>query len=176
MDFEGFLSASGEIRSLSAGGHVFRLGDDDRALYFVRAGLLKAYYVTDDGNEAVKSFIQSGDFIGSLTSAYMRERCSFNLVCLEDCALLAVPFDALYAASRRDIEIAGRVIDFLLGFAMKKERREREFLSLSAEARYRLLLEQSPELLQRVRQKDIARYLGVTPVGLSRIRRRVARA
>ncbi len=43
-----------------------------------------------------------------------------------------------------------------------------EFLTLPAQARYRVLLEQSPELPERVKQKDIARYLGITPVALSR--------
>jgi CRP-like cAMP-binding protein len=81
-------------------------------------------------------------------------------------------FEALYAASRKHVEIAARLVDFLLAFAMKKERREMEFLSLTAEDRYRLLLERAPELEQRVRQKDIARYLGITPVALSRIRAR----
>ena len=45
-----------------------------------------------------------------------------------------------------------------------------EFLSLSAEARYRLLLDRSPELVTRLKQRDIARYLGITPVALRRIR------
>lgn len=82
-------------------------------------------------------------------------------------------FDALYAASQQNVQIASRVLDFLLGFAMKQERREMELLSLSAEDRYRLLIERSPELLDRVKQKDIARYLGITPVALSRIRKRM---
>ena len=57
---------------------------------------------------------------------------------------------------------------------MKKERREREFLTESAEERYRMLLERSPALFDKVTQKDIARYLGITPVALSRIRKRSA--
>jgi hypothetical protein len=57
----------------------------------------------------------------------------------------------------------------------KKERREREFLTESAEARYQMLLEDSPGLFDKVKQKDIARYLGITPVALSRIRGRSGR-
>jgi CRP-like cAMP-binding protein len=176
MDFQSFLAQSGEMVTLQPGEHVFQQGDADRFLYFVRSGLLKAYYITREGKEAVKSFIQPGDFIGSLTSAYKRERCSFNLVCLQPTSLLRVEFDALERHSQQHLVIASHVIDFLLNFSMKKERREMEFLSLSAEERYRLLLERSPELLEQVRQKDIARYLGITPVALSRIRGRVGRS
>jgi CRP-like cAMP-binding protein len=37
-----------------------------------------------------------------------------------------------------------------------------------------LLAEQSPGLIEKVKQKDVARYLGITPVALSRIRARCA--
>ena len=157
---------------MEPGEHVFRQGDSDRRLYLVREGLLKAYYLSDDGKETIKSFILPGDFIGSLTAAYKREACSFNLVCEESSVLVPVDFDAIYRASQDNAAIASGMLDVLLGLAMKKERREMELLCLSAEDRYRQLLERSPDLIERVKQKDIARYLGITPVALSRIRKR----
>ena len=57
---------------------------------------------------------------------------------------------------------------------MKKEIREYELLCLSAEDRYKRLLKHTPDILKLVTQNEIARYLGITPVGLSRIKRRVA--
>ena len=174
MDFSDISGAYGQPVTLQAGRHVFRQGDRDRKLYLVQQGLLKAYYVTDDGKETIKSFILQGDFIGSLTASYKQEACSFNLVCEEQSSLVPMNFDVLYAASRENVAIATRLLDILLGLAMKKERREMELLCLSAEERYRQLRERSPELLERVKQKDIARYLGITPVALSRIRKRLA--
>ena len=173
MDFSAFIEDHGELLVMQAGTHVFRQGDQNRMVYLVREGLLKAYYMSDDGKEAIKSFIMPGDFIGSLTATYKKGTCSFSLVCQEPSTLLQVDFEALLAASRQHVEIASSLLEFLLGFAMKKERREMELLSLSAEDRYRLLVERSPELLEHVKQKDIARYLGITPVALSRIRKRI---
>jgi hypothetical protein len=46
------------------------------------------------------------------------------------------------------------------------------FTVLSPEQRYKTLLEESPELIQRVPQKYLASYLGITTVSLSRIRNR----
>ena len=54
-----------------------------------------------------------------------------------------------------------------------QERRERELLTLNAEERYRLLVQERPELVSLVPQKDLARYIGVTPVAMSRIVSRV---
>ena len=77
------------------------------------------------------------------------------------------------SAVRTDLPFASAVVDLLLEFGMKKERREKELLTESAEARYRLLQEASPGLPAKVKQKDLARYLGITPVALSRIRARL---
>jgi len=173
MNFFDFLQKEGKRVVKAQYEHVFMQGAPDRSLYFVQSGLLKAYYTAEDGKEFVKSFLLPQDIIGSLTSAYSEKSCSFSLVCLAPTELLEVPFRTLYEYSRSDHDIANEMIELLLRFAMKKERREFEFLCLSAEERYCLLAETSPILLEKVTQNDIARYLGVTPVALSRIKKRV---
>ena len=57
--------------------------------------------------------------------------------------------------------------------ATRKERREWELLTLGPEARYISFKNDYPELERRIPQKDLARHLGLTPVGLNRIVRRV---
>ena len=59
--------------------------------------------------------------------------------------------------------------------AARKEARERELLTLGAEARYRAFCADEPLLARRIPQKDLARHLGLTPVGLNRIAMRVRR-
>ena len=46
-------------------------------------------------------------------------------------------------------------------------------LTLSPTERYRAFLRHSPGVAERVLQRDLARYLGVTPVSLSRLKARV---
>lgn len=173
MHFNEFISKHGIPLSKSAGDHVFRQGDNDQSLYVVKSGLLKAYYLSNEGKENIKSFIEPGDNIGSLLAAHRNGSCRFSLLCLKSCELIKVDFRAIYQASLTDIEMATAVGKFLLAFAMKKEHREYELLCLSAEERYRILLCDKPELIALVTQNDLARYLGVTPVSLSRIKQRI---
>ena len=154
------------------GDFLLRQGEVDRSIFVVISGLLKAYYTTLDGKELIKSFIQPGEFIGSLIACHTGEASTFNLVCLEDTALRRVPFEELQGGVTAKPEIAGTVINSLIELAIKKERREYEFLCLSAPERYKLLKARNPELVERVTQNDIARYLGITPVALSRIKQR----
>ena len=163
----------GEVVEFDKGDVVFRQGDDSDSLYYIRTGLLKACYVTENGREYVKSFLKEADTIGSLTALMSEGRCSFTLICLEPSSLIRVPFADVLKLAEVDLGVANAVIRLLAGLAIKKERREYEFLCLSAEERFRILKETTPELLERVTQNDIARYLGITPVALSRIRSRM---
>jgi CRP-like cAMP-binding protein len=65
----------------------------------------------------------------------------------------------------------------LLIFARRKEKREREreLLTLRPEQRYRAFMAETPGLEERIPQRDLARHLGLTPVGLNRIVARVKR-
>jgi CRP-like cAMP-binding protein len=56
---------------------------------------------------------------------------------------------------------------------LAQNRRILNNISMSGEQRYAALLKQYPDLLQRVPQKYIASYLGITPVFLSQIRARL---
>lgn len=173
MNFHEFLQVEGIQVEKKKNEHVFRQGDLDRNLYFIQSGLLKAYYISDEGKEFVKSFLLPDKFIGSLTSAYAQGECSFSLVCLEPTVLRKIPFELLSDHVKDNPLLAIDMIELLLGFAMKKEKREYEFLCLSAEKRYLDIAENYPLILEKVTQNDLARYLGITPVGLSRIKKRV---
>jgi hypothetical protein len=48
-----------------------------------------------------------------------------------------------------------------------------EFKILSPEQRYFSLIQNRPDLIQRVPQNQLASYLGITPVSLSRLRVRI---
>lgn len=168
----GYFDEFGERLDFNKSDVVFRQGGDNDALYFIETGLLKAHYVTAGGKEYVKSFLKEGDIIGNLTALTSKAGCSFTLVCLEPSSLIRVPFGDLLELAESELPVANQLIRLLVQLALKKERREYEFLCLSAEERFTILRETAPELLERVTQNDIARYLGITPVALSRIRSR----
>lgn len=173
MNFQTLLQQEGVTIEKAKGEYIFMQGDSDKSLYFIQSGLLKAYYTSDDGKESVKSFLLPNDIIGSLASGYADGGCTFSLICLESTILRKLSFEMIFETSKKDLEMANNMIELLISFAMKKEKREFEFLCLSAEERFCKILESSPIILEKVTQNDLARYLGVTPVGLSRIKKRI---
>lgn len=136
----------------------------------MQKGFLKAYYLRSSGKEYVKTFVSENDFIGS-SNAY---RYPHTLVCLEPSRLLRLKYADLLDIVQQKPGRSPALINMLIDVIAKKERRKFEFLCLSAEERYQQILENTPELVKRATQNDIARYLGITPVALSRIRARMA--
>jgi CRP-like cAMP-binding protein len=148
---------------------VFNQGDSDNFIYIITKGVLKGHYQAQDGKEYIKSFLFAGDSIASLQALH-GGRCSFSLLCLQDVELLKIPYPKVREYAEKDLNTANAIIELLIAFAMKKEQREYELLCLDAEQRYLNLLARNADITQHVTQNDIARYLGITPVALSRIK------
>lgn len=151
---------------------LFRQGDPAGSFFCVQEGLLKAFYETQDGKLYIKTFVKEGGFIASMRAVVHGQPSSFSTVCLEDSKILEIPRATLMQAVESDPQFVSMLNTVLLKVASAKEQREYELLCLSAEERYLLFCEKEPDLLRRLSQEDIARYLGVTPVSLCRIRKR----
>ena len=52
-----------------------------------------------------------------------------------------------------------------------KQKQQIEILNMTAEERYKVLMNEKPELILRTPSKHIASYLGITPESISRIRK-----
>ncbi|MCF6442476.1 Crp/Fnr family transcriptional regulator [Pseudoalteromonas luteoviolacea] len=170
MELQNYIAKNGIPLEIEKGKQVFAQGELCDYVYLVKSGLLKAFYITADGKETIKSFIQAGTIIGSLNAAHCKVPSTFSLEALSRSELVQVPFYELLALSKKSISISQEFIQILLSLSLKKERREYELLTLSATERFENLCKDQPELVKKLTQNDIAKYLGITPVALSRIK------
>lgn len=173
MSISNYFSAFSVPVTITRGACLFRQHKHPANLFFIEQGLVKAFYETGDGKEFIKSFIREGQIIGSLQALFADRPNSFSVVALEDCVVREIPKTDLFGAVGENKELQHLINEQLLALAMKKEQREYELLCLSAEERYQMFCLHEAELIARLSQVDIARYLGITPVALSRIRKRL---
>jgi CRP-like cAMP-binding protein len=140
-------------------------------IYIVRVGLLKQFYLKEDGTEWIKSFTGADELFGCL-DALAGGTTSFASVAIEPSVVESIDWHVIERLADEDLRWQ-KVLR--LGFqhlAQLKVRRERDLLMLTAEELYRKFANTAPQLVQRVPQRDLAAFLGVTPVGLNRIIRR----
>jgi CRP/FNR family transcriptional regulator, anaerobic regulatory protein len=156
------------------GSHVFVQGSVCKDVFCMRRGLLKLYYNTIEGKEWIKSFVADKGVVGSRSSQLLAKPSPFSVLCMEDTEIIRYPYELFQQVCSDDYELTQSLFGFTQWLGLKKEVREYQLLCLSAEEAYSEFLESNPKLLGRLTQIDIARYLGITPIALSRIKKRLA--
>lgn len=170
------MDAAVRVKQVRAGDCLFRADEQHSYVYFVGHGIVKMVYETADGKAWIKAFAEEGKFFASLTALEPRGRTSFSAHAACDTTVEQLPYKVLreladahpawQSSLRRAFEVYG----------FQKEKREKELLTLSPEERYLRFIEERVKLVMRLTDKDIASYIRVTPVALSRIKRRVRQA
>jgi CRP-like cAMP-binding protein len=160
------------VRGVAAGDCLFSMDEQHPYVYFVSQGIIKLVYETADGKEWIKAFAEEGRFFASLTALEPHGKTSFSAYAVCDATVEQLPYKVLleladaHPAWQRALRRAFEIYGF------RKESREKELLTLSAEERYARFITERGKLSARLADKDIAGYIRVTPVALSRIKSR----
>lgn len=162
------------IVSLGKDEVLFEMGQPHPYLYVIRRGCVKLLYRTAQGDEWVQDFMAEGAFFGSVTAMSPGGVCSYACAAIEPCELERLDYAWIEQTAQADPLWRTALLNGWKDYAIRKEWREHDLLTLSPEERYAAFVARDGNLAQRVPQKDLARYLGITPVSLSRIRRRRA--
>jgi CRP-like cAMP-binding protein len=138
--------------------------------------LLKQFYSTADGQEWIKSFTAEGELFGCPFALLRGQPASFSAQAIESSVVEQIDFTVIMRLASESVAWQTLIRRGIEELAFLKLQRERELLTDSPETLYREFVRKRPALAQRVPQKDLAAYLGMTPVGLSRIAKRTRAA
>jgi len=175
LDSHPVLKQHAVLKQYKKGVHIFSQGSVCKDVFCLHRGLLKLYYNTFKGKEWIKSFIADQGIVGSRNSQLLDKPSTFSILCMEDCDITSYPYEIFQQTCTQDHELAQAMFGFTQWLGLKKEVREYQLLCLSSEEAYSEFLDSNPKLSGRLTQIDMARYLGITPIALSRIKKRIAR-
>lgn len=164
--WEDVLSCA-QIRKVPKGSFILRHGEICQESYFISKGLIRMYYLRN-GEEHIRQFFFENGLISDLVSAFTRTPSRLNFDALEDCELIVMPIDLLHRYPQF------KEVAMLDGLYHVSNRMASIFMD-TPEEKYRELVAGRPKVIQRIPQYMIASYIGVTPEGLSRIKKRIAR-
>ena len=142
---------------------------------FIYAGSFRFFFLKD-GVEISNYFSFTGEMVSSYRSFLKKEPSLTHIEALEDAEVICFSHATLEQLSKdariaHTLERFGRLVaEYLI---CCYEDRVIAFVTQTPEERYRRLIQQQPDLLQRIPQHYVANYLGITPVSLSRIRKRI---
>ena len=169
-----FLSKT-EIRQYKAKTILLNAGEVCKTSYFVNSGVLRSFNINDNIVEHVLSFACSGWWISDMYSLLSQKPGNLFIQVLEDAEIVSL--------SKENQEILFQEIPKLERFfriltensLVAHQERLMDNLSLTAEERFEKFSNKHRDLMQKVPQKQIASYLGVTPEFFSKMKSKMLR-
>ena len=157
---------------VAKGEYLTRTGEVENHIYYLVKGAVKVAILAS-GEERILDFWFAPSFFSSYTSFIQRTPSKVYIQTLTQCEIAHIEYEAVQQGYRSSLFFnqVGRVMAERL--FMLKTKREIDFLTKTAEERYAELLNASPEIIQNIPVHQIARYLGIHPESLSRIRKKL---
>ncbi len=146
-------------------------GEFPKEFGFICNGIIRVFYLSENGEEWNKYFFKDNDFIAA--SLDPNKKSPTNLQALTSVTLICIPYP-------RFAELLGNFPQFnaffqklILNYLEKKQEKEIRFLSNKTTDNYLYFRENYPDFENIIPHYHIASYLGITPTQLSRIRKKL---
>ena len=162
-----------EVQHFKAKTILHNAGEICKHSYFVNSGLLRSFNINDNIVEHVLHFACEGWWIGDMYSLLSQKPGNLFIEVLEDSEVVLLSKEnqeQLYF----EIPKLERFFRILTENSLvAHQERLMDNLSLSAEERFEKMCKKYPTLIQKVAQKHLASYIGVTPEFFSKMKARL---
>lgn len=160
---------------LKEGEVYIKEGSTTGKLAYIKSGLIRCFLLGENGEESTVLLRWEDQFFTAYDTVFFKQASRFTYQAMEHTVLLEADYQVFMDFLNTKPKF-GRAKDyFLISMLAETMERVESFVLLSPEERYLSLLKDKPNIVQRCPDKHIATLLGITPVSLSRIRKRLAK-
>jgi CRP-like cAMP-binding protein len=159
-------------KEFSKGEYFLKEGHCNQWLGLIEKGNFQ-YFCTNDGNEITTYVASSGGFLVSPGSFLRQTPARENIRALTVAKIWVLTMEHFRFLKTEIPEFKNLYLNILENQLICIEESRFDMITLSAEERYKKLLEQEPMLLQEIPLQFLASILGITPRHLSRIRKNI---
>lgn len=157
------------IQEVKRGDILLKDGQLSKNVTLVFKGMIRSYYLKD-GEDISSRFTTEGEIVLSVNSFYSRRPGYEFLEMYEDGVIAQLSFDKQEELLKNYLEYNYIVRLFTQKYYAASEEHLFQLRKQSAEGKWQYFLENYPHLVQRIKVKDIASFLGLRQETLSRIR------
>lgn len=151
---------------------LLKAGDIPECEFYVVKGSLRVFYVDQNGTEHTLNLCLEDWWAGDLGALVNKTPAHYNIQALEPTLILKFKREQWLEFPNKYPEMCKYLRLAFQSAIIALHDRVRKNISTTAEDRYKELMEKYPAFFQRIPQKYIASYLGVTPEFLSMLRRK----
>lgn len=172
-DEKQFLLSKTETIQVKAKTLLLQAGEISKYTYFVNSGILRSFNINDHIIEHVLHFACEGWWIGDMYSYITEKPGNLFIEVVEDAELIRISKEN-HQILYQEIPKLERFFRILVENSLvAHQERLMDNMSLTAEERFEKFCSKYPTLIQRVPQKQIASYIGVTPEFFSKMKARL---
>jgi CRP-like cAMP-binding protein len=156
-------------KSVSKGEYLLQAGEKALEFGIILNGIFRLYYTDKNGKEQIKAFRRDGELLGPYAEILLKIPSRTYIQAMENSRVVLINNDdflPLYEKHPCWMTMGRLVAE---KHFLAKEQREFEFLQLNVIDRYKKFCEEHGPLIGKIPQHQIASYLGITPVALSRV-------
>jgi len=150
---------------------VCNIGDEAKYLYFIKSGVVRTSTISDNGKVFTRALYSENEFFGPLSSMIKGEKSSFIYEALTDCELVRSEHMEVQKLYKEHPKLMRFELKVLANVYIKMEKTIINLGTKNAKERYQKLLVRFKGIENLIPQYQIASYLGITPIQLSRIRK-----
>jgi len=165
------LNKISKVRTFKAHTAITKEGEVPSKIYLLTSGIMRVYMNSETGKEHNKNIFPPFSFVGSLTALINKSPSKLTYETLTECHAVEIDFEDLMNLCRTNLKVSNLYNSILEYVFTSYEKRQLDFLSLDATQRYLKLRKRIPKIDELIPQYQIASYLNITPVQLSRIRK-----
>jgi CRP-like cAMP-binding protein len=169
-----YLESGLSVVELKAKHFFIHANTIQKEIGFLYSGLLRAFYIDNNGNEISVNFIRENRYATHYSAFITRTPSKYYFQCLEPTVLVTISYKHIQEGYEKFpiFERYGRLVaESVLKIQQK---RIEGFLFDNAESRYLDFINENPDLFNRVSLSYLASYLGIERQSLTRIRKKLA--
>lgn len=171
-----FLLASiAKLRTVKKDEHLIREGDVCYDTFMVLKGLFRHYTVDENGVDRTLLFVPEKMPTASPDTILINNAATENIIALENSLVLKIDKRVFEKIAFDNVRLLKLKIQLYEQIIISNLAQIKFLTLLMPEDRYVYFCKTFPDLEQRIKQKYLASYLGVTPTSLSRMRARLAK-
>lgn len=149
-------------------------GKVQKELGFIAKGLVRSFYIDNDGNEITVGFYKEGDYATHYPAFIKRQQSLYTIQCLEPVCMVCLSYEDQQWIYKQSVnfERYGRLVAEEI--LKRQQARIESFIFQNAEQRYLDFMNNYPNLFNRVSLSQLCSYLGIERQTLTRIRQKLA--
>lgn len=160
------------IKLFNRMGELSKPGETPQEIFFINTGIIRVVVTDNNGTEHTIYFAMENQFIADYSSFILKQPSLYTLQALQKTQAVVMPRSVIEWGynNLKEGEKLGRLIAEF--YFIYQDNRIKNQYARTPKERYETITEVFPDIHNRAPQHMIASYLGITPVHLSRLKKK----